>query len=97
MLEDMTKHTKIELAYRHVRRAAQLMRDDLNDIAGTGDPEEELDEETCALMDQYNRIIMVLDSLEAPKSEWPSNDGKCQVVDLNTYRMKQLESVCKGG
>ena len=93
----MSKLSKLELAHKHIGRAATLMREHLAAIAAEGSLDDEIDLETALQMDAYNRILGVLDTLNPERNAWPKKEGKCQVVDINQYKADKLNAVCKGG
>ena len=98
MLEDMVNQDRIEIAIKHIRRAGQLMRDELNEYVNEGDENDVADPEALLLMDSYTRLLMVLEGMNPVKTEWPKDtDGKDKVVDLMQYKKAKADAVCKGG
>lgn len=94
MIEDMTKHTRSELAFKHIQRAQKLLREEMDAIVEERGSASDI---PPTIRNALALIVQIAELMHPVKNEWPTKNGKCQVVDLTEYRQKQLEAVCKGG
>ncbi len=82
------KHTAFDLMLRYQKLATQRMRDHLNEL----EADEGVDEDVFNIENaQYAKMIQILRILDPECPEWPQKDGKCQVIDLESEKIRRRD------